>query len=92
MNPDFRLSKGGLFDIDSGIVEPIEGCYHFIPLEYRYFRSEVFLTDSTIAHFGTVQFHEGKAGSEAWTFNRLRVSVSLQALRWDRCGLRSGRP
>lgn len=42
MNPDFRLSKDGLFDIHARIVEPIEGCYYFIPPEYREFPGEVF--------------------------------------------------
>ena len=42
MNPDFRLSKDGLFDLHAGIIEPVDGCYYFIPPEYRDFPGEVF--------------------------------------------------
>ncbi|HEX3880497.1 MAG TPA: hypothetical protein VHW24_26125 [Bryobacteraceae bacterium] len=42
MNPDFRMSKDGLFTPESGIVEPVEGCYYFIPPEHREFPGEVF--------------------------------------------------
>jgi deferrochelatase/peroxidase EfeB len=42
LNPDFRLSKDGLFNPDAGIVEPVEGCYYFIPPEHREFPGEVF--------------------------------------------------
>lgn len=42
LNPDFRMSKDGLFNPDAGIVEPVEGCYYFIPPEHRDFPGEVF--------------------------------------------------
>jgi deferrochelatase/peroxidase EfeB len=42
LNPDFRLSKDGLFDPDAGIIEPVEGCYYFIPPEHRVYPGEVF--------------------------------------------------
>ena len=42
LNPDFRLSKDGLFDPAAGIIEPVEGCYYFIPPEHREYPGEVF--------------------------------------------------
>jgi deferrochelatase/peroxidase EfeB len=41
-NPDFRLSKDGLFNPEAGIIEPVEGCYYFIPAEHRDYPGEVF--------------------------------------------------
>ncbi len=42
LNPDFRLSKDGLFNPDAGIIEPVEGCYYFVPPEHRHYPGEVF--------------------------------------------------
>jgi deferrochelatase/peroxidase EfeB len=42
LNPDFRLSKDGLFDPEAGVIEPVEGCYYFVPPEHREFPGEVF--------------------------------------------------
>jgi Dyp-type peroxidase family len=41
-NPMFRRSRDGLFDLENGIIEPVEGCYYFIPPPYRKYHGDVF--------------------------------------------------
>jgi len=42
MNPMFRTSKDGLLYPESGIVEPVDGCYYFVPPEHRNYSGDVF--------------------------------------------------
>ncbi|MBV9084847.1 MAG: Dyp-type peroxidase [Acidobacteriaceae bacterium] len=42
LNPMFRKSTDGLFNPEAGVIEPIEGCYYFIPPEHREYPGEVF--------------------------------------------------
>jgi deferrochelatase/peroxidase EfeB len=42
LNPCFLRSTDGLFDPDAGIVEPIEGCYYFVPPEHRQYAGDIF--------------------------------------------------
>ncbi|MDX6612251.1 MAG: deferrochelatase/peroxidase EfeB [Blastocatellia bacterium] len=42
LNPCFLRNTDGLFDPDAGIVEPIEGCYYFVPPEHREFAGDIF--------------------------------------------------
>lgn len=42
MNPLFRRSKDGLFNPDSGVITPIEGCYFFVPPESGQYSGDVF--------------------------------------------------
>jgi deferrochelatase/peroxidase EfeB len=42
LNPLFRRSKDGLFNPDSGIIEPLEGAYYFVPPPHRTYPGEVF--------------------------------------------------
>lgn len=42
LNPAFRGGTDPLFDIEKGIVEPLEGCYYFVPPEHRDFPGDVF--------------------------------------------------
>jgi deferrochelatase/peroxidase EfeB len=42
MNPLFRRSKDGLFNPDAGVIEPVEGCYYFVPAEHRHYPGDIF--------------------------------------------------
>ena len=42
MNPLFRRSWDGLFNPAAGVIEPVEGCYYFVPAEHRNYPGDVF--------------------------------------------------
>lgn len=42
LNPLFRRSPDSLFDPERGVIEPVEGCYYFVPPEHREYPGEVF--------------------------------------------------
>jgi deferrochelatase/peroxidase EfeB len=42
LNPMFRRSKDGLFNPETGVIEPVEGCYYFVPAEHRKYPGDIF--------------------------------------------------
>jgi deferrochelatase/peroxidase EfeB len=42
LNPLFRRSRDGLFNPGAGVIEPVEGCYYFLPAEHRAFPGDIF--------------------------------------------------
>lgn len=48
LNPCFRGHIDQLFDVDAGIIEPIEGSYYFIPPEQYDFPGDVFFIEEDV--------------------------------------------
>lgn len=45
LNPCFRGNVDPLFDIENGIIEPIEGSYYFVPPDHLEYPGEVFFVE-----------------------------------------------
>lgn len=45
LNPCFRGNVDPLFDVENGIIEPLEGSYYFVPPEHYEFPGEVFFVE-----------------------------------------------